>query len=208
MTDLTNELRRLAQAATPGPWILLPVGDKSKCFAVADINLLSVLTVVYECGTNFGAVYLDGDAAFIAAANPAAVSELLDRLEEAESDCVEQALLLGMGSSREAALMAKLEAAEKEAAYIKEVEFPRRVAAVAVGWKTKCARLEQERDALLARAEEMEKQEPTMWANSSNIISAKINKERRSVGDQHTCSETKTAYHDAPLYALPGAKGE
>ena len=79
----TKELRRLAQAATPGPWILLPVGDKSKCFAVADINLLSVLTVVDECGTSFGAVYLDGDAKFIAAANPAAISELLDRIEEA-----------------------------------------------------------------------------------------------------------------------------
>ena len=82
----TKELRRLAQAATPGPWKLLPVGDKSKCFAVADINFLSVLTVVDECGTSFGAVYLDGDAKFIAAANPAAVSELLDRLEAAKSD--------------------------------------------------------------------------------------------------------------------------
>ena len=67
---------------------------------------------------------------------------------------------------------------------------------------------EKERDALRAKIEAMENQEPAMWANSSNIISAKINKERRGVGDQHTCSETKTAYHDAPLYALPGAKGE
>ena len=82
----TKELRRLAQAATPGPWKLLPVGDKSKCFAVADINFLSVLTVVDECGTSFGAVYLDGDAKFIAAANPSAISELLDRLEAAEKE--------------------------------------------------------------------------------------------------------------------------
>ena len=82
----TKELRRLAQAATPGPWKLLPVGDRAKRFAVADINFLSVLTVVYECGTNFGAVYLDGDAKFIAAANPAAISELLDRLEAAEKE--------------------------------------------------------------------------------------------------------------------------
>lgn len=69
-----------------------------------------------------------------------------------------------------------------------------------------------ERDALLrdntalrVKVEAMEKQEPTMWANSSNIISAKINKERRGAGDQHTCSETKTAYHDTPLYLAPGA---
>ena len=41
------------------------------------------------------------------------VLELLDRLESAESDALEQARLSGMGSEREAALMAKLEAAEK-----------------------------------------------------------------------------------------------
>ena len=82
----TKELRRLAQEATPGPWKLLPVGDKSKCFAVADIDFLSVLTVVYECGTSFGAVYLYGDAKFIAAANPATVIELLNRLEAAEKE--------------------------------------------------------------------------------------------------------------------------
>lgn len=55
---------------------------------------------------------------------------VLDRLEEAESDALEQARLLGMSGEREAALLAKLEAAEKE------------------------------RDALRARIEAMEKQEP------------------------------------------------
>lgn len=44
-----------------------------------------------------------------------------------------------------------------------------------------------------------------MWANSSNINSSRINKERGGCGDQHTCSETQTTYHDTPLYALPGA---
>ena len=68
--------------------------------------------------------------------------------------------LNGMGASREAALMAKLEAAENEVAHIKEVEFPRKVRAVAVGWETKCARLEQECDAMRAKIEAMEKQEP------------------------------------------------
>jgi len=58
------------------------------------------------------------------------VLELLDRLEAAEADALEQARLNGMGSEREAALMAKLEVAEKE------------------------------RDELLARIEAMEKQEP------------------------------------------------
>lgn len=42
-----------------------------------------------------------------------AAIEMIDRLEAAESDALEQARLNGMGSEREAALMAKLEAAEK-----------------------------------------------------------------------------------------------
>ena len=61
---------------------------------------------------------------------------------------------------------------------------------------------------LRAKIAEMEKQEPVMWANSSNINSSRINRERGGCGDQHTCSETQTTYHDTQLYALPGAKGE
>ena len=38
---------------------------------------------------------------------------LIDRLEAAESEALEEARLNGMGSERELALMAKLEAAEK-----------------------------------------------------------------------------------------------
>ena len=41
------------------------------------------------------------------------------RIEAAESECLEQARLNGMGSEREAALMAKLEAAEKENAKLR-----------------------------------------------------------------------------------------
>lgn len=48
----------------------------------------------------------------IGAAIDAAV-EMIERLKAAESECLEQARLSGMGSEREAALMAKLEAAEK-----------------------------------------------------------------------------------------------
>jgi DNA polymerase/3'-5' exonuclease PolX len=44
-----------------------------------------------------------------------AAIEMIERLEAAESDALEQARLNGMGASREAALMAKLEATEKEA---------------------------------------------------------------------------------------------
>ena len=45
-----------------------------------------------------------------------AAVEMVDRLESAESDALEQARLNGMGASREASLMAKLEAAEKDIA--------------------------------------------------------------------------------------------
>ena len=62
------------------------------------------------------------------------LSSLLNRLEVAESDCLEQARLNGMGGEREAALMAKLEAAEKE------------------------------RDALRAKIATMERQEPYAFA--------------------------------------------
>lgn len=53
------------------------------------------------------------EAAGLNAISREEVLELLDRLEEAESECLEQARLNGMGSEREAALMAKLETAEK-----------------------------------------------------------------------------------------------
>ena len=44
----------------------------------------------------------------------AIVHALLDRLEAAEADALEQARLNGMGAEREAALLAKLEATEED----------------------------------------------------------------------------------------------
>ena len=102
--------------------------------------------------------------------------------------------------------VAEIERLSAEVAHIKEVEFPRKAQAVADAWKGKCKRLEVERDALHAKIARMERQEPVMWANSSNITSSRINRERGGCGDQHTCSETQTAYHDTQLYALPGAQ--
>ena len=96
-------------------------------------------------------------------------------------------------------MIVRLESAEKERANAN---------AAAVNIALEAERLQCENDALRAKIEAMEKQAPAMWANSSNIISARISTERGSAGDQHTCSETKTAYHDTPLYLAPGAKGE
>ena len=96
-----NELRRLAQAATPH------VGHACK---YQDAHWLRE-----------GHVDFENADLFIASERPQ---------EDAKSDALEQARLNGMGASREAALMAKLEVDEKE------------------------------RDYLQARIEAMEKQEP------------------------------------------------
>ena len=104
-----------------------------------------------------------------------AAIEMIERLEAAESDALEQARMNGMGSEREAALMAKLEAAENEVAHIKEVEFPRKVRAVAVGWETKCARLEQERDNANAAAAGIALQAETLQAERDELL-ARIDK--------------------------------
>ena len=104
----TKELRRLAQEATPGPW------TSSGRYIGTPRHMSYIGEAVDQCGNWSDTKKSIGDAKFIAAANPAAITELLDRLERAESECLEQARLNGMGSEREAALMAKLEAAEKE----------------------------------------------------------------------------------------------
>lgn len=111
MIDI-NELRRLAQAATPGGWYVERGNYVYGCKEVTDgeeeWHPIIACTDDDEVSINF-----EGNAKFIAAANPAVINELLDRLEESESDCLEQARLNGMGASREATLMAKLKAAEK-----------------------------------------------------------------------------------------------
>ena len=94
-------------------------------------------------------------------------------------------------------LLDRLEAAESDAAHQKALADS--ALRVAEGWEEKC-------NSLRAKIAEMERQEPVMWANSSNINSSRINRERGGCGDQHTCSETQTTYHDTQLYALPGAQ--
>lgn len=142
MIDI-NELRRLTQAATPGPWIV----------------------------------------------NASAISELLDRLEAAESEAIEQARLNGMGAERELALMAKLEAAEKAV-----------TEAYQRGYATGQEESEKERDALRAKLEAMERQEPVAWMGRGprdGRIEFSVDKPSPSV---------MRDFNMAPLYALPGAQ--
>lgn len=86
MTIDTNELRRLAQAATPGPWY---VTGKLTRYVEARIDG-GLIQEVAACGpTKADGGYgpqQEANARLIAAANPAAISELLDRLEEAEKE--------------------------------------------------------------------------------------------------------------------------
>ena len=122
------------------------------------------------------------------------VHALIDRLEAAESEALEEARLNGMGSEREAALMAKLEAAEKE------------------------------RDALRAKVAEMERQEPVAWyskqygfvymsRHSSQFEHGSILYLRNGTPAWRIEGSSKVALldmaslpHGTVFYALPGAQ--
>jgi hypothetical protein len=47
--------------------------------------------------------------------------------------------------------------------------------------------------------------EPAAWVNRANLASASVN---TGAGDTHTWSETKTVYHDTPLYTAPPAEAK
>ena len=86
MTININELRRLAQAAshptTKGRWIRL-FGERTVYDRMEDgCRGIPVVSTDKHPPSPFEAACLD----FIAAANPATISELLDRLEEVEKE--------------------------------------------------------------------------------------------------------------------------
>ncbi len=153
MIDI-NELRKLAKAATPPQGWYVQLGDYIYgCKDATDGEEWQPVIANTEDGepVNFeGSV-----AAFIAVASPTSILELLDRLEAAESEALEQARLNGIGAERELALMAKLEAAEKERDALRtelnEIRY-----GVAVAHDTI--------KALRAKVEAMERQEtPSEW---------------------------------------------
>jgi len=176
MIDI-NELRRLAQAAshptTKGRWMRL-FGERTVYDRMEDgCRGIPVVSTDKHPPGLFEAACLD----FIAAANPAAISELLDRLESAESEALEEARLNGMGSERETALIAKLEVAEKE------------------------------RDALRAKIEEMEKQEPVAWMLNCPTLGGDtgwILSWTQSGAGQ--CNRLSGEENEKKLYTLPGAQ--
>ena len=116
----TKELRRLVQAATPGPWINHGRQPNVAGLPHSAVAAKTLLARVYS--EAYGDVEQEtANASFIAAANPATISELLDRLEAAEkerdalrsalqheADCVEAA------KAEIDALRAKLEQMERQ----------------------------------------------------------------------------------------------
>ena len=81
----TKELRRLAQAATSGEWYVERGNHICGRIEVTDgeEEWHPVIACTDDDETN---VDFEANAAFIAAANPTAISELLDRLEAAEKE--------------------------------------------------------------------------------------------------------------------------
>ena len=109
MIDI-NELRRLTQEATPGPW---KACRNHECYEGAYFEIDPEDEAGYaakpftriEARTGVVAAAHDlfefdrANAAFIAAANPAAISELLDRLEAAEKDiALKERIIDSLGS--------------------------------------------------------------------------------------------------------------
>lgn len=118
------------------------------------------------------------------------VHALLDRLEAAEADALEQARLNGMGAEREAALLAKLEAAEKSDA--ESLAMYRRA--------------RDERDALKDKIERMEQQRPFAWIVRGGYPVPLENLEWQLLCGAERPTLSWTNQEMRPLYALPGAQ--
>lgn len=151
------------------------------------------------------------------------VLEILDRLEEAESDCLEQARLNGIGAEKELALMAKLEAAEKDIAMKEKIIDALGSALNAVA---------KERDTLHAKAEAAEemvrgleqKLSSGMWRvlrEENEAMRARIERmeNQKPVAFRWELKAGQYTYVDkpehasknariVPLYLAPGAKEE
>ena len=109
----TKELRRLAQAATPGPWINHGRQPNVAGLPHSAVAAKTLLARVYS--EAYGDVEQEtANASFIAAANPAAISELLDRLEATEEDRSNFLVEMGKLCAQCDALRLRIKAAEKE----------------------------------------------------------------------------------------------
>ena len=148
---------------------------------------------------------LDGDLA--------AMQEIILRLEAAESECLEQARLNGMGGEREAALMAKLEAAEKSDAesltMYRKARDERDALRAALRHEADCVEAAKaEIEALRAKIEATEQQEPARLVTATAYRWRYRGAVMWQYGEltEETARRAKEHNHEVqPLYALPGA---
>lgn len=109
----TIELRKLTQAATSGEWYVKRGNYIYGRNEVTDGE--EVWYPVIACTDDDEVnVNFEANAAFIAAANPAAISELLDRLEAAEKDVAIKEEVIDSLAAVVKRLDAQCDAAEKE----------------------------------------------------------------------------------------------
>ena len=184
----TKELRRLAQAATPGPWWGNQDGlNHGFQRGVAEINAKEWHALAGAWAVNGAKPSEEGaaNAEFIAAANPATVTELLDRLEAWEN------VFCHLGTPDEVgnewhSLSDRLEEIEKE-----RVIDEQRIADLMADLNL----VGHENEELRAKVEAMEKQEPVAWCatdETGTVIEALgMNQSRR---------------FDTALYLAPGAQ--
>ena len=93
--------------------------------------------------------------------------------------------------------MAKLEAAEEDVAH--QADLVESVLRVAKGWERKC-------DALRAKIEAMERQEPVAWLHENRRDSDVVTAAVKHVWGKAVVGAL--AAYSIPLYLAPGAKGE
>ena len=118
----TKELRQLAQDATPGPWFSdargniwrRPLSDLYENGGSVAGDKPIAFAFVGWSGEGVTGYPVENNARLIAAANPAAISGLLDRLEAAEKVRDWNAERLEEAIEELKALRAKIEAAEKQ----------------------------------------------------------------------------------------------
>ena len=223
----TKELRKLTQAATPGPWWVNQDGlNHGFPRGVLEINANDWHALAGAWAINGAKPSEEGaaNAAFIAAANPAAISELLDRLEAAEkerdnyksaykqwderTEWVQHGVTNGtspskyLGWHRADVVADLLNAAEKERNALRAKISDLRINVEYLGnlkrsYEELIGELQEDRDELRAKIEAMEKQKPV----ASIYISGNGTRE---------LDDWRSDLPTGPnmLYALPGAQGE
>ena len=202
MIDI-NKMRRLAQAATPGPWVAagpsfgesLPKylnevavdreGDEDDGYSICN----APIGLNEECSD---------DMAFIAEANPLTIEELLDRLEAAEKS--RDDLLAGLGEWLD------------KTKWVQQGVNEGTISAKYLGlhradvMSSLLGEAEKERDALRAKVNEMERQEPVAWLHETRRDSDVVTDAVKHVWGKVAVGAM--AAYSIPLYALPVAKGE